>query len=136
MGETASFTQFFISIGGGGLSGGSMLPLTKVKDAAIKDERGLEILLATGVRQGAGFRHKEGGGSIDLTVYREAGRQEVSWLNLCLDRKSFVWTYQDEGAGVRESFLCRVEKVDPETDEQGKAEFKVSLKYTKRYSKS
>ena len=138
MGEFVSQTKFFIDFGAasasGALTGGASRLLTKVKKADVKSDADVEVLMAVGVDQGAGFRDKQGGGEISLTVYRETGKvPEVNWRQVKADRKTFTFTIQDEQNGLRESFTCRVAKIDSGDDEAGSHEDSVSLKFTKRY---
>jgi len=135
MGEVVSQSKFFADFGAttGGSSGGSRL-LTKVKSVDVKDDRDVEVVMASGVEQGAGFRDKQGGGELSLSVYRETGKDpEVNWRKVKSDRKVFTFTIQDEDLGQRESFRCRVAKIDSKDDEAGVHEDTVTLKYTKRY---
>ena len=138
MGEVVSQCKFFVDFSStsavGALTGGGSRALTKVKSADIKDDRDVEVVMAVGVEQGAGFRDKQGGGELSLTVYRETGPlPEVNWRKLKRDRKVFTFTIQDEQSGQREAFTCRVAKIDSKDDEQGVHEDTVTLKYTKRY---
>ncbi len=139
MGEFVSQSKFFVDLPGVGLLGavgssGTSRQLQKVKSADVKSDADVEVLTAVGVDQGAGFRDKVGGGEISLQVYRETGKSpEVDWRQVKLDRKVFTFTIQDEQNGLRESFTCRVAKVEGKDDDQGVHEDSVSLKYTKRY---
>lgn len=135
MGEIVSQSKFFVDAGattGGG--GGASRLLTKVKSADVKSDEDVEVVMAVGVSQGAGFRNKQGGGEITLNVYREVGRTpEFDWRRAKTDRKTLTFTIQDEDNGLRESFTCRVAKVDSKDDEAGVHEDTVVLKFTKRY---
>lgn len=138
MGELVSQTKFFIDYSSasasGALTGAASRLLTKVKSADIKDDRDVEVVMAVGVDQGAGFRDKQGGGEISLTVYRETGpNPETDWRKLKTDRKTLTFIIVDEHLGQRESFTCRVAKIDSKDDEGGTHEDTVTLKYTKRY---
>jgi hypothetical protein len=138
MGEIVSQVKFFADIGSasasGLLTGGASRLLTKVKSADVKDDRDVEVVMAVGVEQGAGFRDKQGGGEISLVVYRETGpTPEVDWRKVKNDRKTFTFTIADEQLGQRENFTCRVAKIDAKDDEQGVHEDTVTLKFTKRY---
>lgn len=139
MGEVVSQCKFFADFGAtaaaSGIlaSGGGSRALTKVKSADVKDDRDVEVVMAVGVEQGAGFRDKQGGGEISLQVYRETGIPETNWRKLKTDRKVFVFTIADEGKGLRESFRVRVAKIDSKDDEAGVHEDTVTLKFTKRY---
>lgn len=135
MGEIISQCTHFVDVGAtfGGLAGASR-KLTKVKSADIKDDRDVEVVMAVGVSQGAGFRDKQGGGEISIVWYRESGKTpEADWRGWKENRKVLTYTIQDESNGLRESFTCRVAKIDSKDDEQGTHEDTVTLKYTKRY---
>lgn len=135
MGEVVSQSYFYVDAGAtiGGAAGLSRRS-TKIKSADVKDDRDVEVVMAVGVEQGAGFRDKQGGGEISLVVYRETGpNPETDWRAFKRDRKIFTFTIQDESAGQRESFTCRVAKIDSKDDEAGTHEDTVTLKYTKRY---
>lgn len=133
MGEVVSNAEHFISFPPSAGGAGGAVQLTKVMKADVKDDRDVEVVKALGVKQGAGWRESQGGGEITLTVYRETGTPEVNWRRLKDDRVRFVYTIQDEDNGQRESFTCRVAKIDSSGDEGGKHEDTVTLKYTKRY---
>jgi hypothetical protein len=134
MGEIVSNTKFFVDTGAGSSTAGSSKLLTKCKSADVKDDRDVEVVLAVGVDQGAGFRDKNGGGEITLSIYRETGKTpEADWRGWKADRKVITFTIQDENNGQRESFRCRVAKIDSKDDESGSHEDTVTLKYTKRY---
>lgn len=139
MGEVVSQAKFFADFGATAASslslgsGGGSRQLTKVKSADVKDDRDVEVVMAVGVSQGAGFRDKQGGGEISMQVYRETGRPETDWRQLKTDRKTFTFTIADEGKGLRESFTCRVAKIDSKDDEAGVHEDSVTLKFSKRY---
>jgi hypothetical protein len=140
MGEVVSQCKFFADFGATAALGnilasaGGSRQLTKVKSADVKDDRDVEVVMAVGVEQGAGFRDKQGGGEISLQVYRETTKTpETDWRKLKTDRKVFTFTIADEGNGLRESFTCRVAKVDSKDDEAGVHEDTVTLKFTKRY---
>jgi hypothetical protein len=140
MGEIVSQAKFFVDYGASGTVGsaaaiaGNSRALTKVKNADVKSDADIEVQTAVGVSQGAGFRHKEGGGEITLTVMRETGpTPEVHWRRLWANRTTFTFTIQDELGGIRQSFTCRVAKPDGKSDDQGVHEDTVTLKYTKMY---
>ena len=138
MGEFVSDSKYFIDFGavnalGRSTGAGSRL-LTKVKKVSGKSDSKTETPSAGGVKQAAGFKRKEGGGTLTLTVYRETGpNPEVNWRRLEADRKTFTFTIADEFSGLRESFLCQVSNIDREDDENGTHEDTVVLAFTKRY---
>ena len=136
MGEIISQAKFFADFGAtpGGSGGGNRL-LTKVKSVDTKDDRDVEVVMASGVSGGAGFRRKQGGGELSLTVYRETGpNPEVDWEKLRDDEKIFTFIVADEQAGKRRSYRCTVAKIDAKDDEAGVHEDTVTLKYTQRYT--
>jgi hypothetical protein len=133
MSEVVSNAGHFISYPASAGGGGGAIQLTKVMKADVKDDRDLEVVKAIGVKQGAGFRESQGGGEITLTKYRETGAPEVDYHRLLRDRVVFTYTIADEDGGRRESFRCRVAKIDSSGDEGGKHEETITLKYTKRY---
>lgn len=93
--------------------------LKAVKSFGSKHDGDTEGVLAIGVRGGAGFRDKEGAGSIDLDVYREK-TPEVDYRGLHDRKEIFSITVQDED-GVREQYRsCRVAAVpERKISEQG-----------------
>lgn len=137
MGEIVSDTKFFIDLGAlnsqGRSTGAASRLLTKVKKVDRKDDRKAEVMKAGGVKQGAGFRRQQGGGSLTLTVYRETGTPEVDWLQLQDDEKVFTFTLADERKGQRVSYTVTVSNIDGADDENGTHEYTVVLVYTKRY---
>lgn len=137
MGEMVSDAKYFIDISPlnalGISTGAASKLLTKVKKVDQKDDRKVEVQKAGGVKQGAGFRRQQGGGSLTLTVYRETGSPEVNWLRLQDDEKVFTFTIADEKGGQRRNFTCTVSNIDGADDENGTHEYTVVLVYTKRY---
>lgn len=136
MGEFSNQARHYINFGpinGLGIaSSAGAKQLTKVQKADTKDDRKAEAKKASGVRQGAGFRRSQGGGTITLTVYREVGTPEVNWMKLQDDEKVFTYTLSDEN-GVRINFTSTVSNVDSSSDENSENTFTVVLAYTKRY---
>lgn len=137
MGDLSNQARHYINFGpinrlGIATSAGAKL-LTKVQKADWKDDRKAEAKAASGVRGGAGFRRKQGGGTVTLSVYREVGLPEVDWLKLLQDEKVFTYTLSDEG-GVRINFTCTVSNVGGSSDENSDNMFTVELAYTKMYS--
>jgi len=130
MGEINSQTKVFIDFGAtAGGSGGGALLLKRVKSVKVKDERGVEIVKAVGVKGGAGYRRKEGGGTITLEVYRE-DIPEIAWRAVRDDKKIFTWTMQDENDGPRENFYqCTVSTVDRSSDDEGSHMDEIELKF-------
>lgn len=107
-------------------AGGRSILLQQVKSIDIKDGQSTEVTVAIGGFKG--FRHKVGGFEIDLNCYREVGdNPEVDWRGLRRVKRTFTLTTQDEDGGLRESFTCRVSKVDRKGDEAGVHEDTVTL---------
>jgi hypothetical protein len=138
MAEFSSFAKHYINFGAinalgiAGPAGAKLL--TKVQKGDWKDDRKAEAKKAAGVRQGAGFRRSQGGGTVTLTVYRETGpAPEVNWMRLQDDEKVFTYTVADEKQGQRINFTCTVSNIDGSSDENGENMMTVVLAYTKRY---
>lgn len=130
MSEIISQTKCFVDMSAtaGGSGGGSLL-LERIKDVKISDERGVEILKAIGVRGGAGYRRKTGGGTLAISEYRTIAPQ-VDWRAVLRDQKVFTWTMQDENSGLREKFLgCTVSKIDRSADEEGTHMDDIEIKF-------
>lgn len=122
MAEIVSQGQIFVDMAG------TSRQLLKVKSLDIKDGRSTEVVMAVGVSGGAGFRNKEGGFEIDMTIYREVGdAPEVDWYAAKRDRKTITLTTQDEDNGRRQAYTSRVSKVDTKKDEAGVHEDTVTL---------
>jgi hypothetical protein len=137
MGDLSNQARHYINFGpisaaGISTSAGAK-QLLKVQKADWKDDRKAEAKKASGVRQGAGIRRTQGGGTITLSIYRELGPAEVNWLKLQDDEKMFTYTLSDEN-GVRINFTCTVSSVSGSSDENSENMFTVELAYTKRYS--
>jgi hypothetical protein len=129
MGNVTSQTKCFIDFGATPSSSGGSLFHGRLKSVKVKDERGVEIVKAVGVKGGAGHRHKEGGGTITLEVYRE-DVPSVNFRKLKKNKQSFTWTMQDENAGVRERFYtCQVSNVDRDADDDGNHMDAVEIKF-------
>ncbi len=129
MGNITSQTKCFIDFGPTPSAAGGSLFHGRVKSVKIKDERGVEVVKAVGVKGGAGHRHKEGGGSLTLEIYRE-DRPTVKFRSLKKNRQSFTWTMQDENSGMRERFFgCQVSNVDRDADDDGNHMDTVEIKF-------
>lgn len=109
-------------------SGGSY-QLKRCKSIDVSYEEDSEVVMAVGVKGGAGFRDKEGGGELTLEIYREV-RPEVNYRALRDSRETFAMTLQDED-GVREQFRsCRVAgKPGRKIDESGNVMDTVKIKF-------
>lgn len=129
MGNITSQTKCFIDFGASPSSSGGSLFHGRIKSVKIKDERGVEVVKAVGVKGGAGHRFKEGGGTITLEIYRE-DKPAVNFRKMKRDKKQFTWTMQDENGGIRERFYgCQVSNVDRDADDDGNHMDNVELKF-------
>ncbi len=125
MADFVSQGKIFVGIDG---PGGQSRQLTTVKSLDVKDGRSTEVVMAIGVPGGAGFKSKEGGFEIDLTIYREVGQDpEVDWYEVKRSRRTVILTTQDEDDGRRQSYTARVSKIDTKMDETGTHEDTVAL---------
>lgn len=139
--DVASSADFFIDMGPGPLgsngvptSTGANRKLERIDKVKVKDDSGVEIVLALGVLQGAGFRIKQGGGTITFMSYCQVSKSpEVNWHQVKLEKKVVVFTMQIEGSGLRHNFLCMVSKAEPGADTGGVVEEEVELAWTKHY---
>lgn len=128
MGDTSSNAKIYIDSPSTG-----NFQLFRVKSFDITDDSDLEVVTAVGVTGGAGFREKQGGGSISLEVMREQGAPEVNWRRLKAIKEKFSITIADEENGIREQYQqVRVAKVDRKGDDQGENMDTVSLKFLRR----
>lgn len=122
MPEIISQAKIFVDFGAApGVSGsvGGAIQLQFATKLQVNDARSTEGVKAIGVSGFAGFRDKQGGGTLQLTENRHTPRQ-VDWRKIKKERKYFMITTQDENGGVREKFLrCRVSKVDRGLDDEG-----------------
>lgn len=131
MADIASQGQIFINSGAGN---GALKQLLKVKNFDAKDNGATEVVMAIGVNRGAGFRRKQGGFEIDMTVYREVSKTpEYDWYEALRVQRTITITTQDEGNGQRRAYTCRVSKIDPKKDAEGNFEDTVSLACTQAY---
>jgi hypothetical protein len=131
MPDFVSQGKIFVDIPGPGAVSRQLLTVKKF-DAKPQSSR--EVVTTVGVEGGAGFRRKQGGFEIDMTVVREVGQNpEVDWYETDQLNKVFTITTQDENNGRRQSFTCMVSKVDTSMDDQGQYEDTVTLVATQRY---
>lgn len=120
-----SQSKVFIDMPGPKGKAGQLLTVTKI-DA--KEDGSVDIITTIGVDQGAGWREKQGGYKLTLTIVRTIGTEpEVDWMYAKLTKKVFTLSTEDEGNGQKLSYLCRVSKVDPGADNQGVHESEVEL---------
>ncbi len=124
-----SNAKLFIDFGATeGGSGGAALWLQRAQNMKVTDERGVEVKKAIGVRGGAGFVRKEGGGTITISEYRQ-DEPQVRWRRLIKDAKVFMLTVQDDD-GVREKwFNCTVSKVDRSLDDDANHMDEIEIKF-------
>ncbi len=122
--DFVSSGKIFIDMPGPKGKAGQLLTVTKI-DA--KEDGSVDIITTVGVDQGAGWREKQGGYKITLTIVRTIGDPEVDWIYAKLTKKKFTISTEDEGNGQKLSYLCRVSKVDPGSDNQGVNESEVEL---------
>lgn len=130
-GELISNAKVYIDFGPteGGSAGGAIW-LERVQNLKVTDERGVEVKKALGVRGGAGYVRKNGGGTLTISEYRHANPQ-VRWRRLWKEEKVFMIMMQDDAEdGVREKwFDCTVSKVDRSSDEDGNHMDEVEIKF-------
>ena len=139
--DVASSADFFIDFGPGAIgasgapaSSGANRKLERIDKIKVKDDSGVEIVLAMGVLQGAGFRIKQGGGTITFMSYCQVGKKpEVNWHQVKLEKKIVTFTMQIEGGGLRHNFTCMVSKAETGADTGGVIEEEVELAWTKHY---
>lgn len=123
MSDVASQGEIFVNIAGGGLK-----LLERVKNLDIKDGRSTEVVTAIGVKRGAGFRRKQGGFEIDMTVYDQVGRSpEIDWWKVNESEAVFDLITQTEGDAFRYTYLCKVSKIDVKEDAEGNFENTITL---------
>lgn len=122
--------KIFVDIPGPGAVSRQLLTCKKF-DAKPQGSR--EVITAIGVEGGAGWRKKQGGVEIDMTLVRETGQApEVDWYATDRLNKVFTLTTQDEGNGRRQAYLCMVSKIDTTKDDAGVHEDTVTLVATRR----
>lgn len=120
-----SQSKFFIDMPGPKGKAGQLLTVTKLD---VKEDGSVDVITTVGVDQGAGWREKQGGYKLTLTIVRTVGSiPEVDWLYAKLTKKVFTLSTEDEGNGQKLSYLCRVSKVDNGSDNQGVHESEVEL---------
>jgi len=131
MPDFVSQGQIFVDIPG---PRGASRQLLTCKKFDAKPQSSREVITTIGVIGGAGFRKKQGGYEIDLTMVREIGQTpEVDWYDVDQLDKVFTVITQDEGNGRRQSFTCMVSKIDTSMDDQGACEDTITLVATQRY---
>lgn len=99
---------------------GALKQLERVKSIDIKDGRSTEVVMAIGVKRGAGFRRKQGGFEIDMEIYEEEGKKpEVDWFLVNDQESTFQITTQDEDDSWRYAYTSQVSKIDRKKDAEG-----------------
>lgn len=112
---------------------GASKQLLTVKKFDAKEGGSVEVVTTIGVEEGAGWRKKQGGYMISMTCVRTVGdTPEVDWYYAKSTDKIFTISTEDEGNGLKTSYLCRVSKADPQSDDQGSHEFEVEIAAIKR----
>lgn len=117
MSDIASEGTLSVNIAG---PGAALKQLERCKSCDIKDGRSTEVVMAIGVKRGAGFRRKQGGFEIDLEIYEEVGRvPEVDWDVVNDARSTFHFIDENEGDGFTYDYTSQVSKVDRKRDAEG-----------------
>jgi hypothetical protein len=120
-----SQAKIFIDLPGPKGKAGQLLTVTKMD---VKEDGSVDVITTVGVDQGAGWREKQGGYKITLTVVRTTDAQpEVDWVYAKVTKKVFTLSTEDEGSGQKLSYLCRVSKADYGTDNQGVNESEIEI---------
>lgn len=120
-----SQSKIFIDMPGPKGKAGQLLTVTKLD---VKEDGSVDVITTVGVNEGAGWREKQGGYKITMTIVRTIGTDpEVDWVYAKLTKKQFTISTEDEGNGLKFSYLCRVSKADYGTDNQGVNESEVEL---------
>lgn len=128
MADVASQGEIFVNIAGGG---SALKKLERVESIDIKDGRTTEVVMAVGVGRGAGFRRKQGGFEIDMSVYDEKGRlPEVDWYKVNDSGATFTLSTQTEGNSFKYAYVCQVSKVDRKISKEGDPMLTVTLAVT------
>lgn len=136
MGEMISNAGLFVDAGATeGGSGGRLVKLEHVSKMSVKDDRGVEIKKAIGVRGGAGYKRTQGGGTITLSEYRQ-DKPKCPWRQWRDEGKIFEVMVIDDGVpgssseGVTEAWhSVTVSKVDRDLDDDGNHMDEIELKY-------
>ena len=120
-----SQAKIFLDLPGPKGFAGQLLTVTKID---VKEDGSVDVVTTVGVNEGAGWRKKQGGYKITMTIVRTIGTNpEVDWIYAKLTDKIGTLSTEDEGNGQKLSYLFRVSKVDPGSDNQGVHESEVEL---------
>lgn len=107
---------------------GASKQLLTVKKFDVKEGGSVEVVTTVGVDDGAGWRQKQGGFMISMTCIRTVGQTpEVDWVYAKATKKIFTISTEDEDNGKKESYLCRVSKIDTTKDDQGSHEDEIEI---------
>jgi len=117
MADVASQGEILVNIAG---AGAALKKLERCKSIDIKDGRSTEVVMAIGVKRGAGWRRKQGGFEIDMEIYEEVGTTpEVDWFLVNESYATFHLITQDEGDGFTYDYTNKVSKIDRKKDAEG-----------------
>lgn len=94
--------------------------LKRVSDSKVTDGSSTDTVNAVGEDEPIGFTRKPGNRAISLTVYEEQGQPEVDWRALRTSQEEFSITREIVGGNRTQYPVCRVSKVDPSSDADGK----------------
>lgn len=126
----ASQAKIFIDMPGPKGKAGQLLTVTKLD---VKEDGSVDVITTVGVNEGAGWRKKQGGYKITMTIVRTVDAvPEVDWVYAKITDKIFTLSTEDEGNGIKLSYLCRVSKADYGTDNQGVNESEIELAAIRR----
>lgn len=107
---------------------GAAKQLLTIKKFDVKPAGSTEVVTTIGVENGAGWRDKQGGVMLTMTAVRTVGQTpEVDWWYAKDTKKVFTISTEDESNGRKESYLCRVSKVDTTRDDQGSHEDEIEI---------
>lgn len=121
----ASQAKIFIDLPGPKGKAGQLLTVTKMD---VKEDGSVDVITTVGVNEGAGWRKKQGGYKITMTIVRTVDAEpEVDWVYAKLTDKIGTISTEDEGNGQKLSYLFRVSKADYGTDNQGVNESEIEL---------
>lgn len=101
--------------------------LRRVEDYKISDGASTEAVNAVGEDDPVGFRDKPGAQTITFTVYQEQGKPEVDYHALKRNKEQFTLTQEIVNGGQFQYRPCRVSKIDPSGDNEGKHMFDVEI---------
>lgn len=94
--------------------------LRRVSDSKMTDNSSTDTVNAVGEDEPIGFIRKPGNRTISLTVYEEQGTPEVDWRALRTSQEEFSLTREVVGGNRTQYPVCRVSKIDPSSDAEGK----------------